>query len=367
MKALTGVGAPVIDKIISNRPYYSFKQFMQKCPLTKTAMISLIKAGAFDTLNQASADDLGIPARILSMILYLSIACEPKSKLNLQNVNGLIERNLFPPELELQKKVYKFNKFCKKAKAKDSYQISETLVDFLEKEFPFLMDSVSTFYDKYYLNANAWDKVYQKEMDKVRTWLQQNQQEVLDKYNQALFKELWDKYATGTISAWEMEALCFYYNEHELIHINNQKYGISDFTELPFEPTVNYFFKRNNKQIPIYNLTRIAGTVISKNDSRYSISLLTTSGVVNVKFTKDFYAMYGRQISEPQPDGTKKVKEKGWFVRGTKLMVTGMRRDDTFVAKRYASTPGHTLYKITSINGQNIEITSKRYGQTDDE
>ena len=40
-----------------------------------------------------------------------------------------------------------------------------------------------------------------------------------------------------------------------------------------------------------------------------------------------------------------------------------MRRDDTFNAKRYQSTPGHTLYKITDVVGQNIEITSKRYGQ----
>ena len=111
---------------------------------------------------------------------------------------------------------------------------------------------------------------------------------------------------------------------------------------------------------------RIAGTVISKNDTRHSISLLTTTGVVNVKFSKEFYAMYGRQISEPQPDGTKKIKEKGWFVRGTKLMITGTRRDDTFTAKRYANTPGHTLYKITNVIGQNIEITSKRYGQNDE-
>ena len=47
-------------------------------------------------------------------------------------------------------------------------------------------------------------------------------------------------------------------------------------------------------------------------------------------------------------------------------MVTGFRRDDMFVAKRYNSTPGHTLYKITDVHGQNIEITSKRYGQTDE-
>ena len=57
-------------------------------------MISLIKAGAFDELNARAAADLGTPARYVTMIQYLSIASEPKSKLNLQNVNGLIERGL---------------------------------------------------------------------------------------------------------------------------------------------------------------------------------------------------------------------------------------------------------------------------------
>ena len=62
------------------------------------------------------------------------------------------------------------------------------------------------------------------------------------------------------------------------------------------------------------------------------------------------YAMYKRQLSEVQPDGTKKVTEKGWFTRGTKLIINGFRRDDMFVAKKYAKTQGHTIYKITEIN-----------------
>ena len=363
MKALNGVGTPIIEKIIANRPYISLKDFMRRCPLNKTAMISLIKSGAFDTLADAAAAELKIEPRILAMIQYLMVASEPKQKLNLQNVNGLIERGLFPDELDFEKKIFKFNKFCKKDKVEEYYRISSIMYEFLEREAPELIDIVQISHGDYFIKQTTWDKVYKQKMDKVRTYLQEHQQEMLQAYNQQLFMELWEKYAQGTISAWEMEALCFYYHEHELSHVNQSKYGLIDFKELPPDPPVDYFFKRNGKQIPIYKLYRIAGTVISKNDTRHSISLLTTTGVVNVKFTKEFYAMYGRQISEPQPDGTKKVREKGWFVRGTKLMVTGMRRDDTFNAKRYQSTPGHTLYKITDVVGQNIEITSKRYGQ----
>ena len=162
-----------------------------------------------------------------------------------------------------------------------------------------------------------------------------------------------------------MEALCFYYHDHELINVNNQKYGIVNFNDLSTYPVVDKTFKRNGKQIPIYKLYKIAGTVISKNDNRHSISLLTTNGVVNVKFTKEYYALFGRQLSQVQPDGTKKVMEKGWFVRGTKLLITGFRRDDTFVSKNYKSNGGHQLYKILNVNGGNLEITHERYGQTE--
>ena len=122
------------------------------------------------------------------------------------------------------------------------------------------------------------------------------------------------------------------------------------------EPEVEYFFKRKNKEIPIYKIYRIAGTVISKNDTRSSITLLTTTGIVTVKFTKEYFAMFNRQLSEKQEDGTKKVVEKGWFTRGTKLLVQGFRRDDMFIAKTYAKTLGHQLYKILKIT-ENGDLT----------
>ena len=56
--------------------------------------------------------------------------------------------------------------------------------------------------------------------------------------------------------------------------------------------------------------------------------------------------MYNRQISELGEDGIKHVIEKGWFVRGTKLLVTGFRRDDTFVGKTYKNNGFHQLYKM---------------------
>jgi DNA polymerase-3 subunit alpha len=83
--------------------------------------------------------------------------------------------------------------------------------------------------------------------------------------------------------------------------------------------------------------------------------------VVNVKFTKEYYAQYNRQLSEVQEDGSKQRIESGWFTRGTMIMVTGYRVDDTFRAKTYSKTETHQLYKITvKPNGKELILEHER-------
>ena len=210
------------------------------------------------------------------------------------------------------------------------------------------------------IEQKTWDKMYKNIMDSAREWLKVNQEELLNKFNNLLFKELWDKYAKGNISAWEMESLCFYYHSHELANVDTTKYGITNFFDLSYNSDIDYFFKRGGRDIPIYKLSKIIGTIISKDNAKSSIVLLTTEGVVTVKFTKEYYAMFNRQLSQVQPDGSKKVLEKGWFTRGTKVMVTGYRREDTFVAKTYKATPTHQLYKIIEVKDRDITLEHER-------
>ena len=91
------------------------------------------------------------------------------------------------------------------------------------------------------------------------------------------------------------------------------------------------------------------------------MTLLTTTGVVEVKFRKEYFSMFDRQISIKNPDGTKKVMEKSWFNRGNMIVVQGIRSGDNFVAKKYSSTPGHTLYRIETIVDDELRITHDRY------
>ena len=366
MKALSYVGQDVVNKIKENRPYESLKDFMSRCYLNKTAMINLIKGGAFDELERPWAKQLNISPRILAMVYYLSIVSEPKKRLTLQNFNGLIEKDLIPEELDFQRRLFNFNKYLKAHKETTYYVIADKpAADFYTNYFS--LDDISIINGNGYIEQKVWDKIYKTNMDSARDYIKSHQDEMLKAYNTLLFKEQWDKYAQGNISSWEMESLCFYYHDHELKNIDTQKYGIKNFFNLPSEPEVDYFFKRNGKQIPIYKLCRVAGTVIGKNDTRHSVTLLTVDGVVNVKFTRDYYAMFNRQLSEKDAEtGVKKVKEKGWFTRGTKLLVTGYRRDDTFVSKKYKNTGGHQLYLITEVENRSINITSERYGSNNE-
>jgi len=360
LKGVNKIGGPVIDQIIGGRPYTGIIDFMNRCPLNKTQMVSLIKSGAFDKIDNKWASEICKEnPRYAIMAYYVSLVCNPKKRLTLQNFNGLLKSGLVPEELNKQKQVFVFNKFLKDNKKVGKYYVFD--------------EGSLNFYSQYYdLNEldvingitcilqTKWDKIYQKEMDEARNWLKENQDEVLNQYNNLLFNETWNKYATGNISAWEMESLCFYYHEHELADIDKHKYGIVNFSTLSYEPEVDYFFKRAGRDIPIFKLYKIAGTIISKNNTKASVAILTTDGVVNVKFTKEYYAMYNRQISEVQADGSKKVLEKGWFSRGTKIMVTGYRREDTFVAKTYKATSTHQLYRIMNVEGRNITLEHER-------
>ena len=366
MKALSNVGGPIIEQILANRPYKGIADFMARCPLNKSAMFSLIKAGAFDRLEKNWAAELGIEPRILVMIYYISKVCEAKKRITLQNFNGLIQHDLVPEELDLQKRTFNFTKYLKANKKVGKYYVFDEVCENFYNQF-FDMECLEVINGYTCILQTTWDKMYQDVMDEAREWIKAHQAEILEKYNEVLFKECWDKYATGNVSSYEMESLCFYYHDHELKDVNMDKYGIVDFFSLSPDPDVDYYFKRNGHDIPIYKIRKVIGTVIGKNDARSSISLLTTSGVITVKFTKEYFAMYNRQMSERQEDGSKKVVEKGWFTRGTKVMVAGFRRDDTFVAKTYKNNGFHQLYRITDTkeNGD-IEITHDRAGMEEE-
>jgi DNA polymerase-3 subunit alpha len=147
------------------------------------------------------------------------------------------------------------------------------------------------------------------------------------------------------------------------------KYGFVDFFNLPEDPIVDKSFVRGGKEIKMFKLHKICGTCIAKNKNKSTVTLLTTSGVVEVKFRKEYFTLFDKQISVRQADGSKKIVEKSWFNRGNMIVVRGIRSGDNFIAKKYASTGGHQLYKIIEVvDGTDVRLASERYqGEMEDE
>lgn len=351
LKGVQGINNELIVKIIENRPYISMMDFYQKINPNRQAMVALIKGGAFDSFS----------SRKRTMVEYLWETCDKKNRLTLQNMGTLIKYDLLPQTeaAKLSRRVYEFNRYLKGECKLDTltYQPDDRAIDFLNE-----IDRGDMVVHGL-LSAKAWDKVYQGYMDVFREYIALNKDKILEELNFEIFKEDWDKYAKGTISAWEMDVLCFYYHEHELKYIDLNKYGIADFASLPEEPQVEKTFKRGGSVIPIYKLNKICGTCIAKNKTKSIVYLLTTSGVVPIKFRQEYFSLFDRQISEKHPDGTKTVVEKSWFNRGSKILVQGIRRGDEFVPKKYASTPGHQLYHIDEIvNKTDLLLRHERKG-----
>ena len=359
MKGLNGVGGEIIQDIIENRPYESFNDFQERVKVKKPVLISLIKSGAFDKFGDR--EDI--------MREYIWSICEPKKRLTLQNFNGLMERNLIPDSLSFERRLFVFNKALRKfCKVDDVYMLPENFYEFYEEFFD--VDLTTIHNGEIAIDQKVWQKLYTKGMDKARDYLREHQEEMLQQLNQTLFDEVWNKYAAGTLSTWEMDSLGFYYHDHPMKKLDKLAYNVKAYNSLPDNPPVEKTFKRNGVDIPLFKTCRIVGAVVAKEDNKSCVSILTPeSGVVTVKMSRDYYARLNRQMSQVQPDGTKKVMEKGWFTRGTLLMFNGFKRSGMFFTKSYRHTKSHQCYRIlTGVkNNGTIDMTAWRWGESGDD
>lgn len=359
LSGISFVGEDVIQDVIKNRPYSSVIDYYEKCHPKKQSIINLIKGGAFDELESN---------RNFALALYLWHTCDKKKRITLQNLNGLDTHNILPKEDEYKTpyNVYRFNKYLKSyCKTTGGFNLDNSAIDFLsflEKE-----DKIDFTNNVPFIKENDWKKIYDSYMDTYRNWINNDKENILKQLNEAIFLEEWNKYAEGNLSHWEMESLCYYYHDHELKNLNTFRYGVIDFNSLPEQPIPVKSFKKGDHIIDMYNLVKIAGTCIAKNKDKATVTLLTTTGVVNVKLRKEQFAFYDKQISQINEKGEKKIIEKSWFTRGNMIMVQGIRRDNQFFAKKYASTPGHTIYKISKVNEETgtVELQYER-AQNDD-
>lgn len=341
LRGITKVGEDIVKSIIENRPYYSIDDFLSKVKINKPQMINLIKAGAFDEFGDRES----------LMRYYVSEISDTKKRITLQNMKMLIDFGLIPDEYDLQRRVFNFNKYLKKMKIGTQYYgLDNIAMNFYEKNFDvdFLepYDTESGFA----ILQTKWDKIYKAQMDIIRPFIKDNNQLLLNDVNNRLMSDVWNKYCLGSISKWEMDSVSCYFHQHELQDVNYRLCGFSNFFELSEQPEIDRIIEIKGKKIPLFKIHRICGTVLDRDKGKKMVTVLTREGVVNVRVFGEVFSYYDKQISERGADGKKHVIEKSTFSRGNKIIITGIRRENEFVMKKYKNTPYHGIELITKIN-----------------
>ena len=352
ISGITKVGEEIVKQIIENRPYTSLPDFLSKVKVNKAQMINLIKSGAFDSFGD----------RVQLMHEYVDIISDTKKRITLQNMKMLIDFGLIPDKYDLQRRVFNFNKYLKKMKKGTAYYGFDNIAfNFYSNSFDIdLCTPADDTESGFQIKQTTWDNIYKKQMDIIRPYVKEHNEELLNAVNTRLTADVWNKYCLGSLSKWEMDSVSFYSHEHELANADLSLYGIVDFFELNEQPEVERVIPIKGKQVPIFRLVRIAGTVLDRDKAKKTVSLLTLNGVVTVKIFGGVFEQYDKQISVKGADGKKHVIEKSTFTRGNKIIVTGIRQEDAFVAKTYSKTPYHKVEQIVGVQGDHLIIKSER-------
>ena len=350
ISGITRVGEDIVKQIIANRPYTSIQDFLKKVKVNKVQMINLIKSGAFDSFGE----------RTKLMHEYVDMISDTKKRITLQNMKMLIDFGLIPDQYDLQRRVYNFNKYLKKMKKGTTYyELDSVAFNFYSNSFDIdLCTPTDDTESGFQIRQDVWDTIYQKQMDIIRPYVKKNHDYLLKSVNDRLTADVWNKYCLGDYSKWEMDSVSFYYHNHELSGIDNELYLIDNFFDLSEIPEIERVIPIKGKQVPIFKLHRIAGTVLDRDKAKKTVQLLTPDGVVSVKIYGAFQN-YDAQISERGPDGKKHVLRKSEFTRGNKIIVTGIRQGDSFVAKKYSRTPWHLIETIQEIHGSQLIINNR--------
>ena len=180
LRGITRMPDDLIKTIIDNRPYLSLADFNQKIKTNKLQLLYLIKSGAFDRIEGKPREEI--------MESFINSITDKKEKLTLQNMQMLIDKQVIPDSMAFYIKLYSFNKFLKGNKEGLYYNLSEPVINFIDKNFSLDLTENGTK-----ILQKVWDNTYKKAMEPMRSFLKANQKDMLDKLNIALYNEMKNK------------------------------------------------------------------------------------------------------------------------------------------------------------------------------
>ena len=356
LKGITRITEPVIDEIMSNRPFTSLQDFINRTAkrvVTKDKIINLIKSGAFNRVEHKTT------AEILNE--YIKTVADLKNKLTMQNANMLIDYNLIPDSYIANADTYKLTKELRTHRDKNKIWY---IVDSLNMP----QDKITSWRNIFKtsgvsgeeliidgephkaISSKDWDRFYDSQMLPLKTLIQTKQKELLTKLNDTLFNNEYQKYCHGNPAMWELDSINFFFTSHPLVtalpQLSKQTGIYIDKLEDIIEGAQEGEFFIKGKVIPKMKLYTIAGTVIDKNKVKGTVTIQCPDGVVSLKLYKDLYSTFVNVDEETEQDS--------FFEKGVHLLVTGIQRGSVFVPKVYKNTGRKAILKINLDNDNNF-------------
>lgn len=323
--AISGIGLNDINTIIDNRPYTSFMDFMNKVGdnFSQKKIIALIKSGIFHEFVESTRE---------LAIKYLYKYTERKKKLTTVQLPKII--NEVPAEYTEAKDMYIFKS---KVFGRNAIPMNQEI----EKEFFEVWEPKGIDYSyedgKLVIDKKSFDKTFNKFSEHLKEWLKTD--DAINALAKVDMAETWNKEFEGNEAQWYFEELSYYPYQHQLLYTDlTDIFDIINFKELPENGDKSTGRMKYEKGI-------IAGTVIDK-DKRGLVTVVTPDDeVVMVRIGKQRFGKYNKKIMEGTGKNRKLV-EDSWFVRGTRLMFSGYRRENDFIANKYGTGFNHCVMKL---------------------
>ena len=340
LQSVSGVNADLVNRIVECRPYSSLEDFISKVEPSRQQMFALLKAGSFDKLYPGKTRGY-IVVQYLHMLAADTV--QMRKGLTMANVPLIESLGLFPEELSVPQRVVRFKKWedaNEYNKEDKRYLIQHpSAVLFFENYFKPLIEvtDCNTTPNGYSVTQKVFNKVAAHYTNQIKSFLGDSEliKKVYEGEQEAFVQDLFDKYFAGTVSRWEIDTLHFYHSTHELASVNEGRYGLVDFDSLPEEPIpVGYSVGKDGKEHPVFAIHQICGTVLNADNNKHIVTLLTHNNkIVDIKFYREMYNNYNKTISENNEQGKKTVVDGSWFAKGNLLLVSGFRRENSFIPR----------------------------------
>lgn len=343
LRTVNAVSDGLYEEILAKRPFKSLDDFVDRIEnATPTQIISLIKVGSFDSL-----EGKGRKAILKSYVERLAKEEIPvKDKLTASHIKKAIQTKMPLPQFRNEVWMFNFKKWIDEHQLDPNVGTRYLLTDgdainyfekyakpllFIQKdEYSYLPGSQIA------VKKTAFAKVFDKYIAPLKEYFLSEEGRIAfaEHLRSIYIKELMENECAGTISQWEMEQMCFYHEKHELAGVHELSYGIVDFNSLPETPEMETYVNAAGEKKQTPKTCALAGTIVYVENQRHVVWLLTTHGVVNVKFYAESFNKYKNVLSKIDPKtGKKIILDRAWLKRGEKILVYGYRREDAFVAR----------------------------------